>query len=125
LVVDTLGNQVRVPLAGSVEEVELLAPIALALRLEAVAAGRLGLVALEMALPTCQAAGTCSLGFVVWCRIAGSLPRGQWLARRRVIVGWWCSRVGHADVSSPHAARGLFKYSRCAVGRRRRAITTP
>ena len=98
-------DQVCVSLAGCVEEVELLAPIALALGLEAVVARWLGLIALEMALPACQAASACSLGFVVGRRIAGSLPRGQWLARGRVIIGRWCSRVGHADVPRLHAAR--------------------
>jgi hypothetical protein len=50
-VVVALRDEVGILLARGVEEVELLAPVALALRLGAVVARRLGLVALEMALP--------------------------------------------------------------------------
>jgi hypothetical protein len=80
-VVGALGYQIGVPLARRVEEVELLAPIAFPLRLGAVVAGRFGLVALEMALPTRQA----------------SRARALWLALGRSIALPLLGRTGPAS----------------------------
>lgn len=68
-VVVALGDQVGILFAGSVEEVELLAPVALALRLCAIVASGFGLVALEMALSAGQAAGAGAL----WLAIGGCI----------------------------------------------------
>lgn len=64
-VVCSLGDQVCILFASSVEEVELLAPAAVALGLCAVVAGWLVLVALEMPLSTCQATCARSLWLTV------------------------------------------------------------
>jgi hypothetical protein len=86
LVVYALGDQVCVLLARGVEEVEFLAPIALALRLEAIVTRRLGFVTLQMPFPASQAPGTRSLGLVVRCGIASPLLGRQRLGSGRAIV---------------------------------------
>lgn len=102
LVVDALGDQVCAALAGGVEEIELLAPIAFSLRFEAVVAGWLSLIALEMALSACQTASTCSLRFVVCCAIACPFSCRQRFARRGVIVGRRRSSVCHSAALIAH-----------------------
>src|SRR5690242_14276360 len=82
LVLSTLGNQIRVPLAGGVKEIELLAPVALTLRFCAVVAARLGLVAFQMPLSACPAARTRSLRFSFRSGVA--LPLFGRLVARRV-----------------------------------------
>lgn len=104
LVVDALGDQICISLAGGVEEVELLAPIAFSLGFEAVVAGGLGLVALEMALSARQAAGARALWPVVDSRVARSFPGGQRLVGGRVVVGRGRSRVCHGAAAVAHRA---------------------
>lgn len=96
LVVDALGNQVCAAFAGGVEKVEFLPPIAVALRLEAVVARGLGLVAFEMALSARQAAGACALGLVVECGIGSAFPRGQRLVGGGIVVGRRRGSVWHS-----------------------------
>lgn len=104
LVVDALGDQICVSLAGGVEEVELLAPIAFSLGFEAVVASGLGLVAFEMALSACQAAGARALWFVIYGGVARSFPGGQRLICGRVIVGRGRSSVCHGAAAVAHRA---------------------
>jgi hypothetical protein len=75
-VVGALGDEVGLLLARRVEEVELLAPVALALRLCAVVARRLRLVALEMALPARQASRARALRLPLGRGIVVPLLRG-------------------------------------------------
>jgi hypothetical protein len=88
-VVVALGDEVGLFLARRVEEVELLAPVALALRLGAVVARRLGLVALEMALSARQTSCARALGLAVGRGLAVSL-----LGRSRAAARRWVARRG-------------------------------
>jgi hypothetical protein len=100
-VVGAFGYEVGIPLARRVEEVELLAPIALPLRLGAVVARRLGLVALEMALSTRQASCARALGLALGRGIAAlSLLGRAWPASRsgRGIAGRGRHRRCHSPV---------------------------
>lgn len=98
-VVIALGNEVGGALAGRVEEVELLAPAALALRFGAVVARRLALVALEMALSARQAAGARALGLGLGGAVVVSLARRGGArpgsSTRRRVAGRGCDG-GHA-----------------------------
>lgn len=76
-VVGAFGYEVGMSLARGVEKVQLLPPIAFALRLGAVIARRFRLVTFEMALSARQAAGARALGLAVGCRIALALLRGR------------------------------------------------
>ena len=114
LIVYALGYYVCISLACGVEEVEFLAPVALALRLEAVVAGWLGLVAFEMAFSACQTASARPLWLFLGRCIAGSLAGGQRLTSGRVIVGWRCGSTSHGGVLLLHTARP--EIGRCAVG---------
>lgn len=104
LIIDALGDQICVSLAGGVEKVELLAPIAFSLGFEAVVAGGLGLVAFEMTLSACQAAGARALWFVVDSGIARSFPSGQRLVGGRAVVGRGRSSVCHGAAAVAHRA---------------------
>jgi hypothetical protein len=94
-VVGALGYEIGVPLARRVEKVELLAPIALPLRLGAVVAGRFGLVALEVALPARQAPSA----------------RALWLALGRSIAFPLLGRTGPASAPGRGIA-GRRRHSR-------------
>jgi hypothetical protein len=94
-VVGALGYDVGVSFASCVQEVELLAPTAVALRLGAVVAGGFRLVALEMALSAGQTAGARALRLAVRGRIALSfLGRHGPTARRW--FAWWSHGSCHA-----------------------------
>lgn len=87
-IVVALWYEICIALACGVEEVELLAPVALALRLGAVVAAGLRLIALEMPLSAGQTAGARALGLAVGRGIAVALVgRHSPAARRR--VAWW------------------------------------
>lgn len=85
LILSALGNQIRVPLAGGIKEIEFLAPIALSLRFCTVVAARLVLVAFQVPLSACQAARTRSLRLPFRSGVA--LPLFGRLVARRVVPG--------------------------------------
>lgn len=95
LVVGAFGYEVGILFACGVEEVEFLAPIAVALGFGAVVACGLCLVALEMALPAGQAACARPLGLAICGRVAVSLLRLRWAIAGRVVPR---RRGGHGVV---------------------------
>lgn len=118
-VVDALGDQVGIALAGCVEEVELLAPAALALRLCAVVTCRLSFIALKMALSAGEAAGAGALGFALGGGIALALlragcARSATSAGRGISWGWSHGRC-HAADALPEMRRGLAVEGRSTV----------
>jgi hypothetical protein len=72
-IVIAFGYDVGIPFTCGVKEIKLLAPIALPLRLGAVVASRFGLIALQMALSTGQAASARALWLPLGRGIALSL----------------------------------------------------
>lgn len=83
LIFGAFGDQVSILFAGRVKEVQLFAPIAVALGLCAIITTRLVLVALQMSLPTRQASCACSLGLALRSSVTSSLLRR--LVTRRVV----------------------------------------
>jgi hypothetical protein len=85
LVLGALGDQVSVLLACCVQEIELLAPVAVSLRLCAVVAAWLVLVTFQVPFPACQAPRARPLRLALGCGIA--FPFLGWLVARRVVPG--------------------------------------
>lgn len=107
LIFGAFGNQIGVLLAGCVKEVELLAPITVALRLCAVVATRLVLVALQMPFPARQASCARPLRLAFWGSVA--LPLLRRLVAWRVIPRRRCDNnsASHpVDLSSASSWTG-------------------
>lgn len=85
LVLSTLGDQVGILLAGSVEEIEFLAPIAVALRFCTIVAAWLILIALEVPFSARQTPCARSFGFAFRRGIA--FPFFRRLVAGRIVPG--------------------------------------
>lgn len=85
MVVDALWYQIGILLASGIEEIELLAPVAVALGLGAVVASWLGLVAFEMAFSAGQTASTRPLWFAFGGSVALSLLGLRRFVSRRIV----------------------------------------